>query len=322
MAKRWEHSFQAYDSFRTRSVPTDTGTNQCHRAELCSSATITREPDGMITRHPASTPRAYCDPCEQRIGRDLSELPSAFGRLSLAIGDRPATGQQVRTPFGPRLLLRADVDALQREMALVLVSWHERVAAVAHLSPPEFAPHALAPMVDAAVTALSAHLGPLLALAAEPMARVMPPAAAEAWEDEVGMVRADAMAHMLIPLSGADAGMEILTLHQRSRRILGETRAQPERFDGVPCRECEAMGLERAEPPSDPDKPAMHSRCPQCGDTMDRGEYLDWVKRYEAWAKGAGLPSCRRCQRGDHEGCAWKACNCRASGHAVMAAVA
>lgn len=326
MARRWEHSFKDYDSYRTRShtpPPGDSEGRPCHRAEMCSSATITRESDGTLTRVPARSYQTFCHPCEVRIGSCLSELPAAFSRLSAAIGDRPVSGRAVRVPFGPRLLLRADVDALMRDMAFVLVSWHERVAGVAHLSAPEFAPHALAPMVDAAVAVLSAHLGPLLALSAEPMARVLSPLAADGWEDETGVVRGDGMAHMLLPLSGADAGLEILTLHYRARAILGETKAQPERFDGIPCRWCEAMGLERAEPPSDPEAKAMHSRCPSCGDLMDREEFDSWADRYARWAEGAGLPACRRCQKGEHGGCVWRACPCKAAGHPVMdAAVA
>src|SRR5581483_8236402 len=50
---------------------------------------------------------------------------------------------------------------------------------------------------------------------------------------------------------GAAAGNEILDLHWRARKLLGETKDRPESLDGIPCRSCEAMGLERAEPPSD-----------------------------------------------------------------------
>jgi hypothetical protein len=117
-------------------------------------------------------------------------------------------------------------------------------------------------------------------------------------------------------LSGAEAGNEILDLHHRARKILGETRPQPESFDGIPCRSCNAMGsLERAEPPSDPRLPAKMSRCDSCGDTMDAKEFREWAAWYARWAEGAGLPSCRRCQNGDHEQCAWQACTCDRAEH-------
>jgi len=118
-------------------------------------------------------------------------------------------------------------------------------------------------------------------------------------------------------MSGADAGNEILDLHYQARRILQETKAAPESFDGVPCRECEDISLERAEPPSDPDVPAAKSRCASCGDTMTAEEFREWTVRYKKWAENAGLPSCRRCQRGDHDQCVWKACGCRLIGHAA-----
>jgi hypothetical protein len=174
--------------------------------------------------------------------------------------------------------------------------------------------------VDAAVTILAAHLNALLALAPEPMMRVMTPREAEEWADDPDVftvVRGSGEAHVLRPMSGADAGNEILDLQYRARRILHETKAAPESFDGVPCRACEDIALERAEPPSDPKTPAMKSRCASCGDTMDDSEYKDWSVRYKKWAETAGLPSCRRCARGDHEQCSWPACPCRHAGHAA-----
>ena len=125
-----------------------------------------------------------------------------------------------------------------------------------------------------------------------------------------------------IRLGAADAGNEIIDLHYRSRKILGETRAPAETFDGVPCRNCEDMALERAEPPSDPKTPAMKSRCASCGDMMDVDEFTEWAARYAKWAGSAGLPACRRCQRGRHDQCAWQACPCRAAGHPAEHAAA
>jgi hypothetical protein len=141
-----------------------------------------------------------------------------------------------------------------------------------------------------------------------------------AWvEDETGgedIVRAgDGWLQVLTLLGGADAGNEILTLHYRARRILGETRARPETFDGIPCRACEAMTLERAEPPSDPALEAMHSRCPGCGDEMDRDTFAGWAETYASWARGAGIQACRRCNAGNCRECSWHACACTAGDH-------
>ena len=111
-------------------------------------------------------------------------------------------------------------------------------------------------------------------------------------------------------IGAEQAGNEILDLHYRARRRLGETRPQPESFDGIPCRACDEMALERAEPPSDPDVPAAHSKCALCKDEMDREEFDRWADMYASWARGAAIQVCRRCSIGRHEDCCWHACSC------------
>ena len=122
------------------------------------------------------------------------------------------------------------------------------------------------------------------------------------------------------------AGNEILELHYRARRQLGETRSPPESFDGVPCRSCDEMALERAEPPSDPNVPAAHSKCALCKDEMGREEFGQWCERYASWARGAAIQVCRRCtlarsalKEADrvrlHGDCSWFACSCEDGPH-------
>lgn len=290
--------------------------------EWCSGSRIVEQPDGTMRREPGLTYQAFCDPCRIRIGACLDELPSAYVRLAAAIGDPPRRGRLVRIPFGPRMPLQPDIDALMRYMADVLGSWHERVAAVAHLTPPDTEASRADPArtVEHAVEILSVHLTVMLALAPEQMARVMTPADADAWAGDpetVTVVRASGEAHVLRPMSGADAGNEIIDLHYQARRIVFETKAQAESHDGIPCRNCEDMALERAEPPSDPNLPAMKSRCASCGDMMDDAEFKIWVDMYAKWADAAGLPACKRCQDDNHEQCVWPACPCRHAGHAA-----
>lgn len=122
------------------------------------------------------------------------------------------------------------------------------------------------------------------------------------------------------------AGNEVIGLHHRARRALGETRPQPEYFDGIPCRACEEMALERAEPPSDPSAEAKHSRCAACRDEMTREEFAQHAGRYASWARGAGIQVCRRCslaaaaataeqEAALHAGCCWHACSCQDAPH-------
>lgn len=308
----------ARDSYQAPSG--DDGQRECARKDWCSAAT--RDAGG--TWHPARTYQPYCPADRARIAACLDELPSACVRMLAQIGERPRTGNAVRVPPGPREPIRLEIDALVREMAGVLGSWHERVADVAHLTIPgmEAAVRHPAEAVRDAAAVLGAHLDALLSLPPEPMSRVMYSAeAAGEWlartdPDDTGRVRPGGDVHMLPRLSGEYAGQEILDLHHRARKVTGEVRARPEPFDGIPCRECEDMALEQAEPPSDPAAPAMHSRCASCRHEMTTEEFRAWAAMYKSWAEAVPGLTCRRCQKSDHAQCAWPACACEAAeGH-------
>jgi hypothetical protein len=316
----------ARERFRPPSAPAAAGEDaqhQCAMGTWCHAAT--RDAEG--TWHAALTWQPFCSSCRSRIAACLEELPGGCVRMLVQIGLRPRAGKAVRVPPGPREPIRLEVDALIRETAWVLGSWPERVAAVARLSPPDTQASVAHPVEAArdAAQALHAHLDALLALPPEAMARVMySPQAAEEWiavtdPDEAGSVRLSGEAFMMPRLSGVNAGKEILDLHYRARKVTGEVKARPEPLDGVPCRECEDMALERAEPPSDPERPAMHSKCASCRHEMTREEYDAWVAMYRSWAEGTPGLACRRCQNGDHGQCAWGRCACRAREHAVAA---
>lgn len=124
---------------------------------------------------------------------------------------------------------------------------------------------------------------------------------------------------VLDELGGAVAGNEVIDFHWKARRLLGETPAWPESLDGIPCRSCESMTLERAAPPSDPKLDANHSRCPACRDEMDEDTFHQWAETYAQWARGAGIRECRRCAMGNHGYCCWDQCTCALSGHAAAA---
>lgn len=303
----------------------DDGQRECARASWCSDPRLIRNDSGGFDRLPALTPRAFCLADRAAVLAALESLPSAWDRLTAAIGDPPRGAQALRVPFGPRLPLRADIDALARLMADTLASWHERVATVVPLMPvdTDVSRRDLALTVKNAASTLAINLDVLLSLHPEPMRRVLHPDAADEWMADPqadGIVRADAQAHTLLPLSGADAGLEILDLHYRARRILGETRTPPETFDGIPCKHCETMSLERAEPPSDPTRPAMHSRCASCHHMMDRKDFDQWAAWYAGWATKLEL-ACKRCQAKPPRcaECAWDRCSCAAQGHAGAA---
>jgi len=315
----------------------DEAGNPCSRQppELCDGARLVTQDDGTARREPARTPRAFCQPCESRIIACLGEIPAAWERLEEALGDPVRRASPVRVMPGSRVLVSPEIDALMRPMAVILGGWAARVRHVPGL---DLADPGLPPDspegVRAACEAMARHATPLLSLRAGWTTRVftwppgMPMPAGT--EDEIGgqeiIAIGDGWAKVTVQRSGADAGNEIIDLHWRARRILGETRTRPEAYDGIPCRACEAMTLERAEPPSDPSLPANHSRCPECGDEMDRETFAQWADTYVQWAKGAGIKECRRCGLAARAGtpedrarlhaeCCWEYCKCQDGPH-------
>lgn len=139
---------------------------------------------------------------------------------------------------------------------------------------------------------------------------------AEIGDEEIAVI-GDGWVQVTRHVGAVTAGNEILDLHWRARRRLGETKPPPESFDGIPCKNCDELALERAEPPSDPAVPAAHSRCALCRDEMDREEFSQWADMYASWAHGAGIQVCRRCSLAEprHDECCWASCSCTGAAH-------
>ena len=269
--------------------PADEGQRPCARGSWCaSSAVVFDNPDGSGRRVPAYGSRAFCERDRSLVAASLDELPGQYAHLHAELGNPASRSRAVRVPFGPRILIRLDVDALMRAIAESVISWHERVAAVASLSFPS-ARRRDGYAVGRAVTILGAHLDAMLALTPEPVTR--------AWDlrdlrenplpdSAPGVVHA-VYAEICLDLDGGDAGMEIITLRSLSRTILGETKAKPRELAGVPCRadDCGLRALVRAEPPSDPADEGHWSECLACGDKMVEKEYYDWVALCAAYER-------------------------------------
>jgi hypothetical protein len=332
----------------------------CAQGAWCAAPILVREDGGGFRREPRPGPRAFCDSDREIIRDRLDALPEGYKRLGEEMQELRQGRSTLRMPFGPSLPLHEGMEALMREMAATLATWHARVAAVARLTPPAGLDDGLK-VVRAAARVLCAatHIDTLLGLQEgwmtrsvsvpfrhepeilrDPIARPpwrlpspdwlpqpglvqpatrrepVPPELAEELADcEIVCVGADYLKVMRQP-SGVDAGLEILALHRRCERLLGEVRQHADTLDGVPCRNqgCGDMALERAEPPSDPSQPAMYSVCASCRHTMDLDEYREWSAWYARWADGAGL-ECARCQLGRHAECIYAGCQCLACGH-------
>lgn len=272
----------------------DDGQRACAQMEHCATAARIENADGTISWVPSRGPRAFCEADRGKVAAALAELPRLYVSLAAEIGRPAQATSAARSPFGPRLPLRGDIDAIMRAFTEVLVSWHERVAAIDSLSPPpepnrDGSPSARPSWyVDRAVKVITPRLDALLALAPEPMRRAVTLRDLALMPDDTAGVVRSVYAAVMPDLSGADAGLEVLALHRLARAVLGETRERPVELLGVPCRdpECDMLALRRAELPSDPEQPAWWSECTQCGDRMDEDEYRDWTRRYARWAQG------------------------------------
>jgi hypothetical protein len=201
-------------------------------------------------------------------------------------------GVSIRVPFGPRVPIRTDVDALMTLIAESLVSWHERVADVARLDFPSNRMSRLrreARAVGRAGKVLSAHLDALLALPPLPMSRAWDLRDLDSLPDGATGVVRSVFADITIDLSGADAGLEILQLRHLARALLGETKARPEELVGVPCRDpdggCGWRTVYRAELPSREGDPVFWTECARCGDRMTEQEYREWVALCAAYER-------------------------------------
>ena len=369
MARRenyWPHS-------DPNPADSESGQHPCSRGDWCYGRRITTE-DGKAVITPAFTPRAYCEKCWAHICECLNELPQAYGRLGDELGEPSRRGEAVRVPFGPRLPLRENVDALMRLMATTLCGWEARVRAQLRAPRDPGKPVHTAEAVAAAAGTLVIQQSVLLALqpkwmtrtyplpagkpgdahhrpgpgacrrcgrvitysaasglwwaadgtseitapcehepqevpVAQPWAPVPPDLEAEHADREIVRLGVDYVA-LMVELGAKDAGTEILRLHYRAQAILGECGQQAETLDGVPCRKCEDMALERAEPPSDPALPAMWSQCASCRDQMSHEDFAAWAAMYAKWADDAA-PTCKRCQAERCGECVYPGCACQ-----------
>lgn len=279
-------------------APDGEGQRPCARGPWCASSSVVFDnPDGTGRHVPALGTRAFCERDRLLVGRHLRELPAQWFHLRAELGKPAARGRAVRVPFGPRMPIRVDVDALMALVAESVVSWHERVAALGaglifpagQLSRMRRDAYAVVKAADT----LSGHLDDfgfldaMLALEREPMRRACDLRDLDALADSAeGIVHA-AFAELDVDLDGGDAGMEVLNLRYLCRSMLGETKAKPEELVGVPCRAdgCGWRAVYRAELPSDPDAPVWWTECARCGDRMSEETYREWTRLCAAYER-------------------------------------
>lgn len=217
--------------------------HDCARGVHCAARTTTIE-DGERVTIPAQTYRTFCDVDRDRIADVLTDLPTRYAELTTRIGDC-RRGDGPRVSGGGRtapIPINTGVDALLRQIEEIVLSWDERVRAVARLTDLAAANRAAA--IPVACSTLEAHIDVLLGLDLETMARTMDLARIEHLPDDAtGWVRPGGWVLYNIDLGAEHAGVELLNLHHRALKMLGYT---PQHHDLItPCWECGERSLRR-----------------------------------------------------------------------------
>jgi hypothetical protein len=245
----------------------DEGLRDCARGERCAARKTVLASSGGRDVVPAQTYRVYCDADRTRIQDVLNDLPARYRELRARIGDKGrADGPRVsgggKTPPVP---INLGVDALLRQIEEIVLSWDERVRAVARLT--DLTAPSRAAAVPTACTMLGSHVDALLGLEAEAMARTMDLARAEYLpEDASGWVHPSAEWILYnTDLGGEQAGRESLNLHHRCLKVLGRTPLHHDLI--VPCWLCGERALRRHDGSAGL---ADHVECLQC-----REQYLE-----------------------------------------------
>ena len=194
------------------------GPHRCERREWCASGESTEREDGSHGRMAALTSQPFCGADESIIYTCLEELAGLHSRLAAAMLSGVTGEVLIRLPFGPSVPLRVDIDELQRLLVETALSWHERVAASDRLSVIDTqGTHKQAlgarsgELLARSSDVLKEHLGTLLHLPPDVMTRIPSPLMAAITPD-APVVGQGAGGTVLVMLSGADAGNEVMRL--------------------------------------------------------------------------------------------------------------
>lgn len=283
----WIHSDPNADDGHWR----DDSLRECARAERCADPRL-ETADGKTIRVGAPTPRAFCDACRGIIERAIRELPAYWGRVHTTLGQRgQSAGPKVTLSKSAPVPLSLAADELLRDMVAVVVSWWERVAVVARLRVPDTSASQRLVSYDVvknACSVLAAHIDVLLALEEQPMMRAVSlREAAGLPPGTTGLVHRSAeYADVLLHLDGARAGLEILQLHYRCRRQVGET-SLPARHLPTPCRR--PCGYKQLFEVLNGQGEFDGARCRQCGTEYTMQEYRDLVTETGDMIRRAGV---------------------------------
>lgn len=288
----WKVSFRADAERQARED--EAGDRDCAVGERCASASREQGSDGITRRVPARCYQPVCKADREILVSCLQAMPGQHARLARVIGVRVVTGVLVRSPFGPSVPLRLDVDMVARLLVDSALSWLERVAQVAGLYCPRTeqwrrgASNGKAfDLLGASAPVLAAHPDVLLSLPLEPMlrpscspsARIAARKDAEREEGAEARVIGVAGDTTLLLADGETAALEFLELDFLARSALGETNPDVDQLLGVECESCGKRSLRRALPPMRDGEPIYYAICGDCGHLMTDEEFKFWSER-------------------------------------------
>jgi hypothetical protein len=200
------------------------GGRPCARGEHCAART-TKPESGDRVVVPAATYRTFCEADRGMIRDCLNELPGRYRQLGKRFGDRGGpNGPRVSGGgYAPGQPYNLGIDALQRQIAEIILSWDERVRTPTRLS--DLSAAGIADAVDIACGVLVAHVDVLLGLERDGMYRSEDISRVEQIpEDAIAYVHLDAgWIWYAANYGGREAGIEVLNLHHRSISRLGLT---------------------------------------------------------------------------------------------------
>jgi ribosomal protein S27E len=226
---------------------------RCRREARCANRTQAHTTDGPAWVGAASS-RVLCDTCASDLLAALAELPTLLGLLE---DERPRSlGVVLESRVGgtvdPRKIpIREDVDALQHAIVDTARCWEEIVRDVAGDAPPERRPARalLTPASGPSVTdrMRASLIGSVSLLRARlPVLLALTPTEVERDGDWT-------------TLDGGDACLELLDLHHRARKHVGQWR-RVTHYPNDPCPACGVPAITHLDG-------SDVVRCGSCGET-------------------------------------------------------
>lgn len=233
----WIHSDPHEDNYWAE----DGSQKPCARGDRC----VNSDSDGK----PALGPRVLCANDRAYLVETINRIPEVYLELYLMLGMKSGIPDGPRVSGGGKtapIPIRADVDALMRNVIDIISSWNERVRTVMNLSEPINTRRRQNGFAMASTCGfLATHVDTLLSLESAWTWRNMDVAHTKDLPKDAIVVAHDDAGWLSYEteLSGADAALELFALFSRCRSKLGHTPKHQDLL--TPCWQCDQRTLRR-----------------------------------------------------------------------------